>query len=55
MTEQEYPYKGKDQKCKYDADKATKIETKSIHTVKAHDPETLKAALAQHGPVSVSI
>ena len=27
MTEEAYPYKGKDGKCKYDASKATKVET----------------------------
>jgi cathepsin L/cathepsin K len=56
MTEKEYPYKGKDQKCKYDKDKATDVETKSVHTVhNAKHPDVLKAALAQQGPLSVAI
>ena len=35
MTEEAYPYKGKDQKCKYNEEKATNINTQSVHKVKA--------------------
>ena len=56
MTEEAYPYKGKDQKCKYNEEKATNINTQSVHKVKAKGhPDQMKAALSQHGPVSVSI
>ena len=39
MTEDAYPYKAKDQKCKYEKKKATNVETKSVHKVNGKDPE----------------
>lgn len=55
MTEDEYPYKGKHGKCAYDKSSATDIETKSVHRVDALVVGNMKAALSEHGPVSVSI
>ena len=56
MTENAYPYKAKNKKCKYDKDEATNIKTESIHKVKAKsDPDSMKAALTKHGPLSVAI
>ena len=55
MTEKAYPYTGKDGKCKYDADKATKIKTTSTHGGGRDRPNSMKAALSQHGPMTVAI
>ena len=52
-TEGDYPYKGVDQSCKYDAKKA-KSNNKDAVNVKPNSAADLKAAIAE-GPVSVAI
>ena len=46
MTEEAYPYVGKNEKCKYDANKATKVETKAVYSGGKDRPDRMKAALA---------
>ena len=55
MTEEAYPYTGKNGRCKYDAKKATKIKTKTTHMGGRDRPDKMKAALSQHGPMTVGI
>ena len=55
MTEKEYPYTGKDGKCKYDETKATKIKTTSTHGGGKDRVNSMKASLSQHGPLTVAI
>jgi C1A family cysteine protease len=51
-TEEDYPYKGKDQKCSFNQDKAIKVNTGFKNITQSADQ--LKAAL-NNGPVSVAI
>ena len=46
MTEDAYPYKGKNEKCKYNKDKATNIQVASVHKGGFDRPDQMKAALA---------
>ena len=55
MTEKAYPYMGVDQKCMYDESKATDIQTEEVYTVMATHPNQMKAALANHGPLTVAL
>ena len=52
-TEADYPYKGVDGKCAYDASKGVG-KVKGFADVKPNSPDQLKAAIAK-GPVSVAI
>ena len=52
-TEVDYPYKGHDDTCAYDASKG-EVRVISFQDVPANQPGQLKAALVQ-GPVSVGI
>jgi C1A family cysteine protease len=52
-TEEDYPYKAKNQKCSFDKDKAIKVNT-GYKNVTAKSAEQLKAAL-NNQPVSVAI
>jgi len=52
-SEVNYPYKGHDDECLYDASKGV-VKVMSFQDVPANNPKQLKAAIAK-GPVSVGI
>lgn len=52
-AEKDYPYRGVDDQCNYDATKG-KVKATGVRDVNPNEPEQLKAAL-NLGPVSVAI
>jgi C1A family cysteine protease len=52
-SEEDYPYAGRDQKCRYDPAKAIKVNS-GFYDVKENCTESLKTALVA-GPVAVAI
>ena len=52
MTEADYPYKGVDQTCQYDAEKG---KTNVSSYGQAHGTSAILDKLAAHGPVNVAV
>ena len=55
VKEDHYPYTGKGGKCGFEHKEATKIETTATHKGGIDQPDQMKAALHQHGPMTVAI
>jgi len=54
MLESDYPYKGYEGSCKFDASKA-KMQVKSVHTFTARNEEKMMTAVQQYGPLAIAL